>query len=82
VLLLDGEPGVLRADEPFDVIEPSELSIAPVELQRMAAMYTVTELATAVKPWLLELLLAGPAATAACYLDPDVRLFAGLDDLD
>src|SRR5438105_4745546 len=46
----------------------------------MAAIYEVTELATAVKPWLLELLL-GRGADAAVYLDPDIEVFAPLDDI-
>ncbi len=46
----------------------------------MAAIYDVTELATAVKPFFLRLLL-DRGADAVLYLDPDIEVFAPLDDL-
>src|SRR5439155_16667516 len=56
------------------------LSLTAAEFRQMAAIYEVTELATAVKPWLLELLL-GRGGDAAMYLDPDIEVFAPLDDI-
>ena len=45
----------------------------------MAFIYDVKELATAVKPWLLEHLLA--SAEHAIYFDPDIEIFAPLDEI-
>ncbi len=44
----------------------------------MAAIYDVTELCTALKPWLLETLLDGDA-DVVIYLDPDIKVYAALD---
>src|SRR5206468_8010264 len=40
-----------------------------------------TELATAVKPWLLRTLLDRGGDEAVVYLDPDIEIFESLDDL-
>jgi len=80
VLLLDDHGQGVGASEPFEVMRLSDIPETPEELQRMAAIYDVLELATAVKPWLLQLLLSR-GATAAMYLDPDMRVYAPLDDL-
>ena len=47
----------------------------------MAAMYSVLELSTAVKPWLLRWMLANSAHGGAVYLDPDMRLYAPLTEM-
>ena len=47
---------------------------------RMAVMYSVLELSTAVKPWLLRWMLRDDAE-GALYLDPDMRVYAPLDDV-
>ncbi len=77
VLVLDDEDGEVdcRA-EPFDVVRPSDLDIAPREFHHMAAVYDILELATAVKPWLLQHLLS--SSDVVCYLDPDIEVFASL----
>src|SRR5438876_8267032 len=82
VLVIDAEVGepLDAAGEPFDLVRPSELALTAVEFRQMATIYEVTELATAVKPWLLQLLL-DRGADAAMYLDPDIDVFAGLDDI-
>src|SRR4051812_220412 len=61
VLLLDDEGApVDETSLPFDIIRPSDLLFSsPDEFHRMAAIYDVTELATAVKPWVFEHLFAG-----------------------
>ena len=46
----------------------------------MATIYDVLELATAVKPWLLQHLLE--TDDVACYLDPDIEVFGSLDELE
>jgi len=78
VLLLD-DPDHDVTDEPFDVLRLDDLELGPGEARRMASIYDVLELATAVKPWLLRRLLS--AGTAAMYLDPDMVVYAPLDDL-
>jgi hypothetical protein len=82
VLVVDGEVGqpLDVADEPFDVMLPSELPLDRREFAVMAAIYDATELATAVKPAFLLRLLED--SDVACYLDPDVETFATLDELE
>jgi glycosyltransferase involved in cell wall biosynthesis/SAM-dependent methyltransferase len=65
------------AAEPFDVLTPAELEIETFE--RMAGIYDVMELSTAVKPWLLRHLLG--ESEAITYLDPDIEVFAELTEL-
>src|SRR5947208_927910 len=67
VFVLDDFDGTIRSeDEPFDVLGPGDLTIDLAEYQRMAACYTVLEMATAVKPFLLEALLG--RADSVMYL--------------
>lgn len=73
VLVLDPDPSVPLTGEPFEVLTPHDI-MSPVEFGQMATMYTVVELATAVKPWLLEHLLA--QAPAVSYFDPDIEFFS------
>jgi hypothetical protein len=68
------------AKEPFTVLRPSELDIERFE--GMAAMYDVTELATAVKPWLLQHLLANGDGAPIAYFDPDIRFYAPVDEIE
>jgi glycosyltransferase involved in cell wall biosynthesis len=76
VLVIDGPP--LAAGEPYELIEPKQLDIDEDEYLRMAAIYEVMELATAVKPWLLRLLLE--RGEPVLYLDPDIEVFGPLDE--
>ena len=62
--------------EPFDVL-PAEALIDRAELRRMATIYDVTELATALKPALLRHLRA-QGASRVVYLDPDIEVFSPL----
>lgn len=81
-LLLDAEPeDATLFDEPFEVVTPIEV-MGRLEFGEMLAMYNVVELATAVKPWLLEHLLK--QASAVTYFDPDIEIFSSpqfIDDL-
>ena len=56
-----------------------DLGIPEVELNRMLVAYSITELATAVKPSLLRQLRR--SAEVAMYLDPDIEVFASLAPL-
>jgi len=86
----DGEAIVLVVDdprqeledsaEPFRVVRPDALPLERFEA--MAAMYDVTELSTAVKPWLLEHLLFDQAAGPIAYFDPDIRFYAPVDEIE
>ena len=75
VLVID-QPALV-AGEPYELIEPEDLEIDEREYLRMAAIYEVMELATAVKPWLLRLLL--DRGEPVVYLDPDIEVFGQLD---
>jgi hypothetical protein len=50
------------------------------EIHHLAGIYDVTELATAIKPLLLQRLL-DQGQPAVVYLDPDIQVYASLDDL-
>jgi glycosyltransferase involved in cell wall biosynthesis/2-polyprenyl-3-methyl-5-hydroxy-6-metoxy-1,4-benzoquinol methylase len=76
-LILDGADDLA---EPFEILSPYEIGIEPDELHRMAMIYDLKELATAVKPWLLRTLL-DRGAGAAVYFDPDIAIYRPLDDI-
>ena len=75
----DTNEEVIEVEEPFDVLRLHDIGIEADEALRMAAIYDVTELCTAVKPWLLRTLLEA-GADAVTYLDPDIKVFARLDE--
>src|SRR5437899_2563391 len=78
---IDGTDGNIdRSAEPFEVVTIPELQIERFE--RMAALYTVLELATAVKPWLLRYLLAREGVERVVYLDPDIQIFDSLSEVN
>ena len=81
VLVVDAEPGEHAATDSFSVITPADLSLAAVEFDRMALIYDVTELCTALKPWALELMLDRGAAVAT-YLDPDIAVYGSLAEIE
>jgi glycosyltransferase involved in cell wall biosynthesis len=83
VLVLDAPGDGMRDDEPFEVIAPEALfaEADQRELRRLATIYNVMELATALKPFLLRHLLTVAGAPSATYLDPDIEVFAPLDDI-
>jgi glycosyltransferase involved in cell wall biosynthesis len=78
VLILDGSDDL---DESFEILTPYQIGIERDELHRMAMIYDVKELATAVKPWLLRTLLDG-GAEVAVYFDPDIAVYRPLDDIE
>jgi glycosyltransferase involved in cell wall biosynthesis len=75
-LIIDG-PGP-HPTEPYEILLPEDLDLDQAEFQRMAAIYGVMELATAVKPWLLRHLLE--RGEPVVYLDPDIELFAPITE--
>lgn len=79
VLILDDTERSIGPREPFDVVRPTDI-LDRAEFHRLATMYTVVELATAVKPSLLRHLLA-TGSTSVAYFDPDIRIFTPLPDV-
>ena len=78
VLVLDDIDGYVDPDaEPYRLLRPQDIACEPFEA--MAASYSTIELSTAVKPWLLQTLLAD--ADHAVYLDPDIQVLAPLDEV-
>jgi SAM-dependent methyltransferase/glycosyltransferase involved in cell wall biosynthesis len=81
VLIIDDTEGYIdAASEPFELVTPAQLDIDDYE--HMAAIYDVLELSTAVKPWLLRHLLAGRGLERVAYLDPDIRVYDRLDEIE
>lgn len=80
VFFTDDPDGMGGGELSYCVLTSDDLGIDRSEYLRMAAMYDVTELATAVKPWVLSA-LRRRGAEAAIYLDPDIAVFAPLADL-
>ncbi|HRD64007.1 MAG TPA: glycosyltransferase family 4 protein, partial [Nocardioides sp.] len=81
VLVVDAEPDEVAGTADYAVLTPAHLNLAADEFQRMALIYDVTELSTALKPWALELLLDG-GAEVATYLDPDIAVYASLHEIE
>jgi glycosyltransferase involved in cell wall biosynthesis len=81
VLVVDALPGEIPSTDGFEVLTPHELCLDPAEFSRMALLYDVTELSTALKPWALELLL-DRGADVAVYLDPDIYVYSALDEIE
>jgi glycosyltransferase involved in cell wall biosynthesis/2-polyprenyl-3-methyl-5-hydroxy-6-metoxy-1,4-benzoquinol methylase len=80
VLLLDDPASEFSArGEDFSLVRPQEI-MEPAEFHRQSLIYDVTELATAVKPWLLRHLLR-EGQSEVVFFDPDVEIFAPLDDI-
>ncbi len=80
VLVVDAPDGFFDpADEPFAVVDPHDIGLP--DFERMAGIYTVLELSTAVKPWLLKHLLDRSDDGRVMYLDPDIRLYGRIDDV-
>jgi glycosyltransferase involved in cell wall biosynthesis len=81
VLLIDDEKRELDASrEAFGCLRLSDIGLARAEIGQLAAIYDVTELATAVKPPLLRHLL-GTGPSDLIYLDPDIKIYGSLEEV-
>lgn len=81
VLVIDDPEGFLDPEaEPFELLTIDQIGLPDPE--RMAASYSVLELSTAVKPWLLRTLLDRPGVDSIAYLDPDIKVFASLEEIE
>ena len=80
LLLCDENDGVFDAsNEPFHVVELSELPIP--NRRAFCFRYTILELNTAVKPWLLEWLFA-KGYDQVVYLDPDIYVYRPMREVE
>jgi glycosyltransferase involved in cell wall biosynthesis len=81
VLVIDEHDGYIDADEePFELVTVPGIGIERYD--RMAALYNVLELSTAVKPSLLKHLLHERGLERVAYLDPDIRIYDPLSTID
>jgi len=81
VLIIDDEAREFEPDEPrIEWLRLSDLGLEPAEIHRLAGIYDVTELATAVKPRLLLRLLEEGRDTIV-YLDPDILICHALTEV-
>lgn len=62
--------------QPFEILQLSDLQIP--DIQALCMRYTLTELATAVKPRLLKVLFERTGCDRLLYLDPDILAFSSL----
>ncbi|HTI23086.1 MAG TPA: FkbM family methyltransferase [Kutzneria sp.] len=81
IMVVDALAGELTGGtDQLELIGPDVLSVSQLDFRRMATAYSVTELCTAVKPFLLQhLLLTHDVVT---YLDPDIEVFAPITEVD
>jgi glycosyltransferase involved in cell wall biosynthesis len=79
VLVVDGEPADALAHDSMRIVLPDQLPLSAEQFSLMRLIYGAMELCTAVKPSLLQFLLQDD--DVAVYLDPDIRLFAPIDEL-
>ncbi len=78
VLVIDDRDRELSGEgEPFELLRPDDIGIEGFD--PMAGIYQVLELSTAVKPSLLRHLLRRDEVVT--YLDPDVEVFASLEEI-
>jgi glycosyltransferase involved in cell wall biosynthesis len=81
VLLIDDEAREFgESSRAFQCVRLSDIGLDQKEIGRLAAIYDVTELATAVKPPLLRYLLSSGRGDVI-YLDPDIRIYGSLAEV-
>jgi glycosyltransferase involved in cell wall biosynthesis len=77
VLLVDRLEGEIElAEEPFELIQVSELGIP--DFSDLAFKYNILELSTAVKPFLLEYIMSHRGVDHVIYFDPDIQILGPL----
>lgn len=80
VLMVDRrDPAIDYDEQPFQVLFASDLGIPAFD--NLAFRYSILELNTAVKPYLLEHLHRQEGCRAVCYLDPDILVTGDLSPL-
>ena len=81
LLVVDQRGEDRLAGEEFEVLGIEDIGLDPGEPERMALIYDVTELSTAVKPWLLRRLQQS-GSDVVIYFDPDIEIFAPLFEIE
>ena len=79
ILLVDDRPVDDPGDHRIDLLRLHDLDLAIDEIDLMRSIYDVMELATAVKPALLQQLLVDD--DLACYIDPDIYVYGSFADV-
>lgn len=79
VLIIDGEDTAIPHLPSAKILLPKDLNIDASWLEEMNSYYDAMELATSLKPFLLETLLESGVETVT-FLDPDILLFSELTD--
>lgn len=79
-LVVDGVDADRGLEGVGTVLLPDDIGIEPHELELMKTIYDVMELATALKPATLGMLLRSGARSAA-YIDPDIRFYDSIVDV-
>lgn len=82
VLLVDRIDGYFKPEEePFELIEIEKLRSCIPDFDRFCFQYTILELNTGVKPFLLEYLFKNYNLDRLIYFDPDILITNSLKDL-
>jgi glycosyltransferase involved in cell wall biosynthesis/SAM-dependent methyltransferase len=79
LIIDDWQSGGTREDG-VELLNLNDIGLDPGDAYRMAVIYNVTELSTAVKPWLLRRFL-NDETQSVIYFDPDIEIFSPLYDL-
>ncbi|MBW4719537.1 FkbM family methyltransferase [Saccharothrix obliqua] len=79
IAVIDAPRGSGTAQGRLRTVGPEAFGLDPEDYLRMATSYNVTELATAVKPYLLRQLRE--RSDVVIYLDPDIEVFAPMPEL-
>lgn len=79
IAVIDVPRGTVERQGRLRTVGPEATGIDEDDYLRMATAYNVTEMATAVKPYLLRELRA--ASEVVIYLDPDIKVFAPMPEL-
>ena len=79
VLIIDGDDKAIPYLPSAKILLPSDLNIQASWLKEMNSYYDAMELATSLKPFLLDTLLEVGVETVT-FLDPDILLFSELTD--
>lgn len=80
ILVVDGGDACEQFDEDIHVLGLDDIGLEAGDLRLMPMIYNVTELSTAVKPWLLRT-IRNSGARAVVYFDPDIEIFSALYDI-
>lgn len=80
VLMLDDPERTIDAEaEPFEILWVEDIGV-PAPLLNMAVAFDISGFSATVKPWLLKYLLESGTAHVV-YFDPEIQIFAPLDDV-